>query len=83
MTGDAHTNGPACSNSIGKTAAGLLWLWRPFVSVANNKVERLYHQAGWLSYPETVVKVENGERRFCTEPEAITAVGKHQSALTE
>ena len=39
----------------------------------NGDGERIYHLPGTPTYEETVIRVENGERWFCTEEEALEA----------
>jgi hypothetical protein len=40
--------------------------------------ERIYHVPGQRYYDKTVINVLQGERWFCTEQEAIAAVGENQ-----
>jgi len=35
--------------------------------------ERIYHLPGTPTYEDTIIRIEDGERWFCTEQEAIDA----------
>jgi len=39
----------------------------------NRDGDRIYHLPGWPSYADTVIRIEDGERWFCTEQEAEAA----------
>lgn len=59
---------PICTNADGTIIENCL-----IKGNINKKGDHIYHCPLWRDYDKTVIDIENGERWFCTELEALAA----------